>query len=121
MSVVTSIIVIFPYSEYESERIKEINSFTHEGRQYNFHWIDEKTNSEDVSECYSGNKSFNSVVLLASYNNFPTELFLTHLSNVNWDDDDSVQVFINAEATNDRSFKIYSHAGKKLVSDSLKF
>lgn len=122
MSVVTSIIIIFPYSENESERIKEVNEFEHDGTRFYFRWIDENSDSESPSNCYFGNKSFNSVVLLGSYNKFPTDFFLRHLSNnVKWENHDSVQVFINSEATNDRSFKIYSHAGKKIICDSLKF
>jgi hypothetical protein len=122
MSVVTSIIILFPYSEDELDRITEINSFEHEGRKYYFHWIDEKTDSDNPSECYSGTKSFKSVVLLASYNRFPIEPFLKHLStNVKWEDEDAVQVLIGSEETNDRSYKIYSHGGKVLICDSLKF
>ena len=121
MSVVTSIIIIFPYSEDERDRIKEINEFKYEGRSFDFSWIDEKKDSENSSECYAGNKSFNSVVLLASYNNFPEEAFLKYMSfEVKWLDEDSVQILINSEKNNDRSYKVYMSAGKTLALDSLK-
>jgi hypothetical protein len=98
MSVVTSIIIIFPYSEDERDRVKEINEFQHDGRKFHFNWIDEKTDPDNPSECYSGNKGFNSVVMLASYNNFPGQAFLDYIgSKVKWLDEDSVQVLINSE------------------------
>ena len=98
MSVVTSIIILFPYSE------------------------DERDSLENPTNCYSGTKSFNSVVLLASYNNFPEEAFLEVISSaVNWLDADSVQVFLNSEKFNDKSFRVYSNAGKNLASDSVKW
>jgi hypothetical protein len=121
MSVVTSIIIAFPYSEDERDRIQQINEFKHAGKSYHFSWIDENTDSENASICYSGTKGFNSVVLLASYNNFPEEAFLSYVSSeVKWLDQDSVQILINSEKDNDRSFKLYMNAGKKLVCDSLK-
>lgn len=121
MSIVTSIIIIFPYSEDERDRIEEINSFTFEDRKFYFHWIDQNTTADNQSDCYSGNKVFNSVLLLASYNKFPTEPFLKHLSSkVNWLDIDAVQVLLNSEDTNDKTFQIYSDAGKTLVCNSLK-
>ena len=122
MSVVTSIIILFPYSEDELDRIKEINSFEFNGRCFNFSWIDEKTGPGNPSNCYSGSKGFNGVVLLASYNNFPEEAFLQHISStVKWLDEDAVQVLLKSERSNDRSFRVYSSAGKILVSDSLKW
>jgi len=121
MSIVTSIIITFPYSEDERDRVKEINEFEFSGRKYIFNWIDENTGPDRSSECYAGNKSFNSVVLLASYNNFPEEAFLEYISSkVKWLDEDSVQVFINSEKSNDRSYKVYMNAGRKLICDSLK-
>jgi len=122
MSVVTSIIIIFPRSEYVSERIKEVNEFEFKGKKYDFHWIDNDTDPDNGSNCYSGTKVFNSVILMASYNNFPIDSFLNHMSSmVKWEYEAAVQVLINSEDTNDMSFKIYSYAGRVLVSDSLKF
>jgi len=121
MSVVTSIIVLFPYSEDERDRVDEINEFEHDGRKYYFRWIDEKTEPDNQSECYSGNKVFNSVVILASFNNFPEEAFLEYLgSKVNWLNPDAVQVLINSEKNNDKSYRVYMNAGKKMICDSLK-
>jgi hypothetical protein len=121
MSVVTSIIILFPYSEDERDRIAEINAFEFNGRKYDFHWIDENDGPDSPSNCYSGTKSFNGVVLLASYNNFPEEAFLRFISSaVKWLDEDAVQILIKSEKHNDRSFRVYSFAGKTLVSDSLK-
>jgi hypothetical protein len=122
MSVVTSIIILFPYSEDERDRIEEINSFTFDGKKYNFLWIDEKSSPDNPSSCYAGSKSFNSVALLASYNNFPEEAFLKYISSVvKWLDEDAVQVLIKSEGINDRSFRVYSSAGKILATDSLKW
>lgn len=119
MSVVTSIMIAFPYSELESDRIKEINNFTHGNRTYSFHWIDDPQNKEP---CYTGSKKFNSVILLASFNTFPVDEFLTYLSTqVKWDDPEYVQVFIKSEATNDRSYKIYKNAGAVLIADAEKW
>lgn len=117
MSVITSIIIIFPYSELETERIQEINSFQFGGKTFSFKWID-----DDKNGCYNGNKNFNSVVLLGSYNNFPLESFLEYIrSNVKWDDKTYVQILIKSESTNDATFKIYENAGERLSMDSQKW
>lgn len=118
MSIVTSIIIIIPYSENESERIMEVNKFQHSDRKFNFAWIDEPNNAFQ----YSGNKKFNSVVLLGSFSNFPTTKFLDYLSTmVNWDDPKYVQVMINDEKSNDRAFSVYIDAGLTKVNLSLKW
>lgn len=118
MSIVTSLIIIFPYSENESERIKEINNFEHDGKKYCFTWIDDPKSEFQ----YSGNKKFNSVVLLGSFSNFPTTTFLEFLARgINWEDPKYVQVMINDEKSNDRTFSVFSDAGNVINCPSLKW
>ncbi|MBN9296217.1 MAG: hypothetical protein J0I41_04350 [Filimonas sp.] len=119
MSVVTSIIIIFPYSESETERIAEINNYRFENKTYEFNWIDNEGLSYNY---YSGNKNFNSVVLMASFNNFPTDDFLVFIATkIKWDEPEYVQILINSEASNDRTFRIYSNAGATCLQESRKW
>jgi hypothetical protein len=120
MSIVTSIIILFPYSEIQIERIDEINSFHESGKNYQFKWID--SSESDEIYFYSGHKKFNSVVLLGSYNHFPIDHFLVHLQNsVKWEDRKYVQLLVKSEKDNDITFKVYADAGQILLVDSEKW
>lgn len=122
MSVVTSLIIIIPQSEDEQSRLEELNQFEVNDRKFIFQTLDQIIEANDGLLFHTGSKSFNSIVILASYNDFPIDEFLKHVSQkVKWDNAEYVQVLVNSEKTNDRTFRVYSNAGGKLLLDSEKW
>ena len=116
MSFVTSVILIFPRTENEEERIAEVNSFVYRKLPLDIRSI-ESPNKEPFTAWYGGTKSMNGHVYIGSYNYFEIDNFLKHISQVKWEDTKYVQVLIRNE--NEWTYSLYGNAGKELIHKAI--
>lgn len=74
MSFVTTVILLFPGSENEIERIKEVNSFSYGNLPLDLRSI-ESPNKDPFTAWYGGTKSTIGRVYIGSYNHFEVGTF----------------------------------------------
>ena len=120
MSFVTDVILVFPSTENEIKRVKEVNSFSDiKSGNLNLKSIDEPNNNNKEWAWYGGSKFFSNYIYVGAFNHLNLESFLNHVSmNVNWEEPEYVQLFIGLE--NEYTFRVYNNAGSSLVVDSVK-
>lgn len=112
MSFVTTVILIFPGLENETERINEVNSFRYNGHSLDIRSI-ESPNAEPLVSWYGGTKGAIGRIYIGSYNYFEVEAFLKHIANVRWEEPAYVQILIRNE--NEWNYSLYGNAGKQLI------
>jgi hypothetical protein len=112
MSFVTSVILIFSGVEDEEERIREVNSFSYRNIPLDIRSI-ESPNKEEFTAWYGGTKSINGHVYVGSYNYFEINKFLHHISQVNWEKSEYVQILIRSE--NEWNYNLFGNAGKEQI------
>ncbi|MBO2007911.1 hypothetical protein [Hymenobacter negativus] len=115
MSVVTTVLLIFPGSEHEPARIREVNAFESPGQTVNLVSVEAPNAALSEFHCwYGGTKSALGHLYLGSFNHFDLDGFRRHLSQqVQWEDPEHVQVLIRRE--NEWAYSLYTHAGAQLV------
>ena len=106
----TNIMLFISAFENETERIKEVNSFTNNGNAFSLIDVNDSTKYPDA---------FPRFLYVGTYKNFNTSEFMSFLiNNVKWEYPKYIQTFIQEEG--DYTLKVYSHAGKNLSLDSHK-
>lgn len=108
MAKYTCIMLFISAFENENDRIKEVNSYVHKGKEFSL---------IDVNNWDKFPDAFPRYLYVGTYNNFNTKEFIDFLNKkVGWEYPEYVQLFIQEEE--DYNLKVYSDAGKILVLDA---
>lgn len=116
MSFVTTVILIFSGIENEEERIREVNSFSYRNLPLDIRSV-ETPNKEPYTAWYGGTKGINGRIYIGSYNHFEVDNFLKHISKINWEYPEYVQLLIQNE--DEYNYSLYLDAGKNLQYKSI--
>ena len=104
MGVVTNLILSFSTDEQVEARMKDVNSFPHDGSYLDFVPLDRNSDTEEEILRYGISRHFESNLFIGVYSHFRTEDFIAHLNRINWEDPERVRLFVKEDG--DEKFRI---------------
>jgi hypothetical protein len=107
MSEVTNLIISFSVIEDEKSRIKDINSFYNNGRDFKIISADYQSQNKIINtkRWYGGSKKLETPLYIGAFNSLNTEELIAFMKNLDWEDPSNVQL-ITKEHNSDK-FKIF--------------